>query len=276
MPDQVYSFIFVGLQESIMTLRYFLLSMLLFPLIALAATSIESEKPLAMPLQALKDQGFEFKAEFQVDKEISGYVVEYQGQGTTVFLTPDQQHAIVGNIVDNKGNNLSSPQIEKYVYQPMSQQMWMQLEQSNWIGIGSGSRIVYAFFDPFCPYCYDFWQKAKPWIESNKVQMRILLVGIIRKDSGVRAAALIQAADPVKALIEYENSHWKTHPADPKTVLPDTQKALQNNLMLMETLGSNATPSIYYQDKNGRLHQQLGVPPDAMTMESIMDGTVVR
>lgn len=39
--------------------------------------------------------------------------MEYDGQGTTVFLSSGKKHAFVGNLVDSDGNNLSTPWIEK-------------------------------------------------------------------------------------------------------------------------------------------------------------------
>lgn len=251
-----------------MTLRYSLLGSLLFPLMVLGAPA--KDTPLAPPLQVLKDQGFDFKQPFDV-AGLQGYVVEYQGQGTTVFLTPDKQHAIVGNMVDNQGHNLSEPQIDKYVYAPMTKVMWERLEKSHYISAGSGPRIVYAFFDPFCPYCSDFWEKAKPWMDSGKVQLRVLLVSILRRDSSKRSASLLLAKDPSKALSDYEDTHWKIYPPEPATVPDNVKQILKDNVELMRALSSDATPSIYYNDASGRLQQQLGLPNDE-TMQIIMGG----
>lgn len=254
-----------------MSIRHcFFLCSLLSSFVALSAPS--SAETLPQPLLALKKQGLEFKGQFDVGPNLHGYVVQSQGEGSTVFLTPDKQHAIVGNLVDSNGNNLSTPQIEKYVYAPMGKHMWNQLGNSRWIVAGNvqAPHIVYAFFDPFCPYCSQFWQKARPWLDSGKVQLRVLLVGILQPESNTRAAAIMMAKDPSKALMDYENSHEKTPPSASVAINVDIVQALESNLKLMGGLGSDATPAIYYLNPQGRLQQQLGLPPDDKTMNTIM------
>lgn len=88
--------------------RLLLLVLGLLPTLALAETS-----PLPEPLAALEKQGLELKGEFTIKPDFKGYVMEYDGQGTTVFLSSDKKHAFVGNLVDSDGNNLSTPWIEK-------------------------------------------------------------------------------------------------------------------------------------------------------------------
>jgi thiol:disulfide interchange protein DsbG len=81
--------------------------------------------------------------------------MEYNGQGTTVFIAPDQKHAFVGNLVDSVGSNLSAPWIKKYVYAPMTHEMWRKLEKSRWIQDCNGyaPQKIYVFIDLYCPYC---------------------------------------------------------------------------------------------------------------------------
>ncbi|EBO9668567.1 thiol:disulfide interchange protein DsbG [Salmonella enterica] len=249
--------------------RLLLLVLGLLPTLALAETS-----PLPEPLAALEKQGLELKGEFTIKPDFKGYVMEYDGQGTTVFLSSDKKHAFVGNLVDSDGNNLSTPWIEKYVYAPMAREIWQKLEKSRWIqdGKDNAAQKVYVFFDPYCPYCTEFWQKARPWVDAGKVQLRLIPVAILRPDSNLKAAAIMMSKDPVKTLHDYESSHWKTRLDKPDPVPADITAALQDNLLLMEKLGSNATPAIYYLSPEGRLQQQLGLPPDDDTMNTIMGG----
>ncbi|HAG1882733.1 TPA: thiol:disulfide interchange protein DsbG [Salmonella enterica] len=249
--------------------RFLLLLLSLIPPLALAKNT-----PLPAPLVALEKQGLEPKGEFTLKPDFKGYVMEYDNQGTTVFLSPDKKHAFVGNLVDSEGNNLSTPWIEKYVYAPMARKMWQKLEKSHWIrdGKDSAAQKVYVFFDPYCPYCTRFWQKARPWVDAGKVQLRLIPVAILRPDSNLKAAAIMMSKDPAKTLHDYESSHWKIRLDKPDPVPADITAALQANLLLMEKLGSNATPAIYYLSPDGQLQQQLGLPPDDDTMNTIMSG----
>lgn len=244
------------------------------PLALLASTSLlAAESKLPAPISALQQQGFELKGEFKGPGDLPGYVMQFQGQGTTVFLTPDKQHAIMGNLVDAAGKNLSDAQVEKWVYAPMAKEMWQKLEKNRWIAAGKSDapQIVYTFADPYCPYCTQFWQNAQPWLKSGKVQLRVLMVGMLRPDSGQKAAAILMSEDPAKTLAEYEDSKGKMELKIPTTIKPEITKALEANLALMDELGGSATPSIYYLNKDGRLQQHQGLPDEA-TMKVIMGG----
>ncbi|EDW6066290.1 thiol:disulfide interchange protein DsbG [Salmonella enterica subsp. enterica serovar Oslo] len=249
-------------------------SLIFLTLCLLPILSSAKNVPLPAPLAALEKQGLELKGEFTMKPDIKGYVMEYDNQGTTVFPSPDQKHAFVGNLVDNNGTNLSAPWIEKYVFTPQAHEMWQKLGKSLWIqdGKDNAPQKVYVFFDPYCPYCTEFWQQARPWVNSGKVQLRFVPVGILRSDSSLKAAAIMMSADPVKTFHAYESSHWKIQLDKPDHIPSDITNALQANLQLMEKLGSNATPAIYYLSSEGRLQQQMGLPSDDGTMDTIMGG----
>ncbi|SQC92286.1 Thiol:disulfide interchange protein DsbG precursor [Cedecea neteri] len=62
----------------------------------LNAPAFAADAKLPAPIEALEKQGFELKGEFKAPGDLQGYAMQYQGQGTTVYLTPDKQHAIMG------------------------------------------------------------------------------------------------------------------------------------------------------------------------------------
>lgn len=222
--------------------------------------------PIPAPIAALEKQGFELKGEFKAPGGLSGYAMQFQGQGTTVYLTADKQHAIMGNMVDAHGHNLSDDVVEKWVYAPMAKEMWRALGAQRWIAAGNNEapHIVYVFADPYCPYCTEFWEQAQPWIASGKVQLRILLVGMLRPESGQQAAAILMADSPAQTLADYENSKGKLALNRPEKIPPMIDQALKNNLTLMDELGGSVTPAIYYLNAHGRLQQHQGKPDEAM------------
>ena len=230
-----------------------------------------SAAPLPAPITALEKQGFELKGEFTAPGGLPGYAMQFQGQGTTVYLTPDKQHAIMGNMVDANGRNLSDDVVEKFVYAPMAKKMWDALGSHRWIAVGEkeAPHIVYVFADPYCPYCTAFWEQAQPWITSGKVQLRVLLVGMLRPDSGQKAAGILMSENPSKTLADYENSKGKWVLSSPEKISPAIEEALKNNLSLMDELGGNVTPAIYYLNADGRLQQHQGKPDEA-TLNTIM------
>src|SRR5476651_1808193 len=134
---------------------------------------------------------------------------------------------------------------------------WSQMEHSTWIEDGSKTapKVIYLFSDANCPYCNMFWEQARPWVKAGKVQLRHIMVGIIREDSAAKAAALLTDKDPEAALEKHEQA-GKSSSLKPLASIPkDIQAKLDANMQLMSDLGLSATPSIFYMDdKIGRAH----------------------
>ncbi len=157
---------------------------------------------------------------------------------------------------------------------------WQALEGGHWIADGRASapRTIYMFTDPNCPYCNKLWTDARPWVDSGKVQIRHLVVGILTPTSNGKAAALLDAGNPEKALADYEKGQGfstarmiasgKVHALDSGTlrplapIPPRVQGALDANRALMSSLGLEATPAVVWKDGGGRMRILQGVAPD--------------
>lgn len=73
--------------------------------------------------------------------------------------------------------------------------IWSGLSQTSWLAQGEGSRIVYAFVDPNCPYSKDLYKKAQQTANPASVQVRWIPVGVLPKvteDSRKKAAAAMK------------------------------------------------------------------------------------
>nr|WP_237234836.1 thiol:disulfide interchange protein DsbG [Pseudomonas sp. TCU-HL1] len=219
------------------------------------------------PIKVVEARGARVVGTFEAPGGLKGYAARYNGQGLALYLTPDGEHVLVGSLLDAKGSDLSQEPLEQLVYQPMGKEMWERMEKSAWIADGSpkATRIVYLFSDPNCPYCNLFWQQARPWVESGKVQLRHIMVGMLRPDSAGKAAALLGAKDPQAALNAHEAA-GKASTLKPQDKVPgEVRKHLAENLDLMGEMGAQATPTVFYLDDKGRLQQQQGVPqPEAL------------
>lgn len=235
-------------------------------LLALPAAALSTEE-LPAPIKAAEARGAEIVGSFEAPGGLKGYAARYNGQGMALYLTPDGQHVLIGNLLDAQGQDLTRPQLEKLVYAPLGKEMWARMERSGWIADGRATapRTVYLFSDPNCPYCTLFWKQARPWVESGKVQLRHIMVGILRADSAGKAAALLAAERPEQALHAHESA-GKASTLKPLAEIPaQTNERLEGNLELMNALGAMATPAIFYLDDQGRLQQQQGAPdPEAL------------
>ena len=127
-------------------------------------------------------------------------------------------------------------------------------------GNSSATRQIFVFADPYCPYCKEFWAAAQPWISAGKVQLNTLLVAILTPKSGQVASAILNSSDPASAWHDYELSGGKKIPAPTTATPPAITGQLQYNQQLMDQLGANGTPAIYYMDENNELQQVIGMP----------------
>ncbi|NWL77046.1 thiol:disulfide interchange protein DsbG [Pseudomonas taiwanensis] len=219
------------------------------------------------PIKAVEARGAKVVGTFDAPGGLKGYAARYNGQGMTLYLTPDGEHVLIGSLLDAQGADVGQQALEQYVFAPMGKEMWERMEKSAWIADGSpkAPRIVYLFSDPNCPYCNLFWQQARPWVESGKVQLRHIMVGMLRPDSPGKAAALLGAKDPQAALNAHEAAGKGSTLKAADKVPGEIRKNLAENLDLMGEMGAQATPSVFYLDDKGRLQQQQGVPqPDVM------------
>ena len=231
----------------------------------LAAPLLHAEE-LPKPIQQLQAKGAVIKGSFDAPNGLRGYAAEYHNNGIALYLTPDGKHVLVGSLFDEQGKDLSAEPLEKLVYAPMSKAVWAKMENTAWIADGKADapRVVYLFSDPNCPYCNMFWQQARPWVESGKVQLRHIMVGIIREDSPGKSAALLAAKDPAQALQAHEKAGKASTLKALDKVPEAVQKKLEANMALMEELGLAATPAIFYQDEQGQLQSQQGAPRPEM------------
>ncbi|MFB8830867.1 thiol:disulfide interchange protein DsbG [Azotobacter sp. CWF10] len=235
-------------------------------LLALPTAAVRAEE-LPAPIKAAEARGAEIVGTFDAPGGLKGYAARYNGQGMALYLTPDGQHVLIGNLLDAQGQDLTRPQLEELVYAPLGKEMWARMERSSWIADGNSTapRTVYLFSDPNCPYCTLFWRQARPWVETGKVQLRHIMVGILRADSAGKAAALLAAERPEQALQAHESA-GKASSLKPLAEIPaEIKERLESNLELMNALGAMATPAIFHLDERSRLQQQQGAPdPEAL------------
>ncbi|TVP53358.1 MAG: thiol:disulfide interchange protein DsbG [Halomonadaceae bacterium] len=145
--------------------------------------------------------------------------------------------------------------------------MWQAMEEAHWIqdGDSDAERVIYTFTDPNCPFCNRFWRSARPWVEAGKVQIRHIVVGIIRDDSGAKAAFLLEADDPQQALHAHSSDHST---AQARSETGEARKMVHENNSLFRDLGLAATPTTYY--RHGK--QLVTVPgaPFGARLEAVM------
>ncbi len=231
-----------------------------------SAPAATAAKPAAVNepavVKTLRSQGVEFMGTFETPVGLTGYAGVAGQRPLGVYVSKDGEYAVVGTLVNAKGEDVSAAKLKELVSGPMGQQAWAKVEASHWVrdGKADAPRVIYSFSDPNCPYCNRFWEAAQPWVAAGKVQIRQILVGVIREDSANKAAAILGAASPEQALIQNERDFAKGGIKPLATVPAAVQAKLRANEALMLDLGFQGTPGILFKDADGTVQMRSGMP----------------
>jgi len=234
-----------------------------------------ASKDVPAVLKGVQQHGFEVISEFDAPGGLRGFAGVVNGQQpAAAYVTPDGKHVLVGSLFDAEGNDVVRDTLEKTVSGPLTTKTWAALENSAWVrdGKADAPRVVYTFSDANCPYCHRFWDAARPWVDAGKVQLRHIMVGVIREDSPGKAAAILSAKDPSAALLQNERG-FETGGITPVAVSAEISRKLEANERLMLETGFQGTPGILFKDAQGGLQRRAGMPQgDDMT--AVMGGAL--
>lgn len=256
----------MGLNDVFQTKKEIMIYRLLVFILAglsLLATTVAA-KSLPAPVQALADRGIKIVQKFDAPGEVTGYAAQVGPRWLAIYVMPDGKHAIVGTLLDAQGNALTQQVLDQIKREHVTDKgpIWPRLADSYWVADGSknAERVVYVFTDPNCPFCHMFWKRSRPWVKSGEVQLRHIMVGIIKQSSPGKAATIMTAENSEKVLTRNQRN-YKQGGVEPMDSVPDSiRRKLQANLMLMKQLGIYGTPGIVYRDEQGQVHIVQGVP----------------
>ncbi|MBP55438.1 thiol:disulfide interchange protein DsbG [Marinobacter sp.] len=229
-------------------------------LLGLSLPVLAEDYPAAV--QQLIDRGVSIDGSFDAPGGMTGYVGNMQGRSVAFYLTSDKEHVVVGPMLTAEGENLTEPKIQELVQGPQNEKAWAQLEDADWVMDGDPDApvIVYTFTDPNCPFCHRFRQAAEPWVEAGRVQLRHIMVGILREDSLPKAATIVGAKKPSEALTENQDSYSNGGIEVNRQLVSANADRVRANNQLMRSLGLSATPSTYFRDGNGNVQMKQGAP----------------
>ncbi len=223
-------------------------------------------------LQGIEKHGFEVMGEFDAPGGLRGFAGLVGGQQpAAAYVTADGKNVMVGTLFNEKGEDIGAAPLEKLVEKPMSDKIWNKLDASAWVrdGRADAPRVVYTFSDANCPYCHRFWEAARPWVDSGKVQLRHVMVGVIREDSPAKAAAILGAPNPSAVFLQNEHEFSKGGIKPAAKITPELANKLDANQVLMVELGFQGTPGILFRDAEGIVQRVSGMP-QGEDMEKVM------
>lgn len=236
-------------------------SLLAMTLILIAGCNQVESGSRPASVQALEARGLTVMQEFEVDGGMRGFAAIAGDNPVAIYVTPSGK-AIIGTRLDDKGEPLDEVTLKDLVAKPTGERAWSQLDSAAWVldGKVDAPRIVYSFSDPNCIYCNRFWQAARPWVDSGKVQLRHVIVGIIKDDSATKAAAILEAPDRSAALRENERKMSQGGITPAASVSASSRSILDANQVLMLSLGFRGTPGIVVRADDGAIKKYNGMP----------------
>lgn len=224
----------------------------------LSAFADDTRPPVVKALEARGVTGLQ---EFKTGGDLRGFAGMARQKPFVVYVTRDG-NAIVGARIDAQGEPIDGNAVDELVVKPGEEVAWKRLEATKWVRAGRADapRVVYVFTDANCPWCHRFFDAAKPWIASGKVQLRLVFVGVIKADSAAKAAAILASPNPSEASDRNERDFDKGGIPPLKSIPADLARMLDANLALMDATGFRGTPGLVYRMPNGRVGKLGGYP----------------
>ncbi|MGH1378542.1 MAG: thioredoxin fold domain-containing protein [Alphaproteobacteria bacterium] len=185
---------------------------------------------------------------------ISGILFNEKGQAVTIKQVSRLRAQSGGELLDTlaedaPGKVTDTAKTQKYEFKTPSEQLFWDIENSNWIPVGqAGTPVFYSFVDPQCPHCHEMMRTMKPQIDAGRVQVRLIPVGF-KEETRAQAAFLLATPAPSQV--------WWRHLEGDRNALPAkqeiNQQGVQRNLSIMQSWKLNVTPLIVYRGKDDKV-----------------------
>ena len=239
---------------------------------------------LPEPVQNLVNEGAQIRY-LGKDKGLDAWLTIKNGVEQYFYVLPDRSAFVMGVLFDESGklvtveqvnrlrsqgdalldtlaefpvNENASEQDKAFEFKSPSEQMFADIEGSNWVALGPrDAPVVYSFIDPQCPHCHSFINDLMQGghFQNGDIQLRMIPVGF-REETRAQAAFLIATPNP--------QERWFQHMAGEEDALPAkteiNQQGVQRNLAIMQSWKFDVTPMIVYRAKDGSVKLVRGRP----------------
>ncbi len=136
--------------------------------------------------------------------------------------------------------------------------VWADLGHATAIEEGArAAPLVYAFIDPYCPYCHQQWRLLRQAVVDGKLRVRWVSVVVLEasKRQLPRVLGLLPPTD-AEGL-----ARWMTHHVGEFRADAQAKLALARNQALFGRLQANKVPALLYRAADGRVILRAGLSP---------------
>lgn len=201
---------------------------------------------------------------------LDGVVLQPAGgaQPIIMYLDKKGQYAMYGTLIGKDGSNLTEKDTDLYIKKYTALKIADNLAETTPFkeGRDDAAYKITVLADPNCSACHYAYDAMKPYIDKGELQVAWIMVYFVRPDSQAKAAAIMAAKDPGKAMAENEagfNMKEEEGGIAPLKNIPDAlRNELEGNMKFMHDTGIGSTPTIIYYDKEGQLKFLNGAPAD--------------
>lgn len=213
---------------------------------------------------------------FPVGAELNGYLVVLpSGQQTILYTTADGTNMIIGEVFNQKGENLSAGSIPNAIQSPPEVQnvpsptaLLTLIKKSHLhgfrLGMANAPRQFIMFIDPNCIYCKMMFDGIASYISNNTLSITVIPVAILKPSSLARAGYILTGPNDESLLLENElNFNMQTETGGlPIPPHPDNAAiaAVSQNTRFFKANNLSGTPLIIFTDKTGIARIDNGVP----------------
>ncbi|MGH1375039.1 MAG: thioredoxin fold domain-containing protein [Alphaproteobacteria bacterium] len=199
---------------------------------------------------------------------VSGILFDDKGQAVTVSQVSRLRSQSGGNVLDSLATDDTPRSVKeakdtkKYEFKTPAEQLFWDIEQSNWLPLGqAGTPVLYSFVDPQCKFCHKMLTEMRPEIEAGRLQVRIIPVGY-KEETRAQAAYLLATPSPAET--------WWRHMDGDRSALPAkkeiNQQGVQRNLSVMQSWKLDVTPLVVYRGKDQKVKILRGSPKDLKSL----------
>ena len=259
------------------------------------AQATEPLPELPEPIQNLVNEGAQLRY-LGKDHGMNAWLTIKNGVEQYFYVKPDGSAFVMGVMFDKTGKLITVDQVsrlraqgdtlldtlaefpqreeattnEPFEFKTPAEQMFADVEASNWVPLGQPSApVVYSFVDPQCPHCHSFVQELRDGghLDNGQVQLRMIPVGF-KEQTRAQAAFLIASPNP--------QQRWFNHMDGDESALPAkteiNQQGVQRNMAIMQSWKFDATPMSVYRGRDGSVKIVRGRPQNLKSMLADLKG----